>query len=186
MQANAGGKRPIKQTRPRVIVLGGGFGGLEVLKGLSGKGVDVVLVDRTNHHVFQPLLYQVATAALSTVEIAQPIRSIMRGARNVTVRFDEAVGVDLPGRRLLLADGGALRYDMLVSQLLSITTISDTRSGRYMRHDTARKPHGLDHRRSGCGLACPGHRRTRPPASLFGDRHRDRPRASPNISSAAA
>ena len=114
MQANAGAKYPMKPARPQVIVLGGGFGGLTVLKGLSGKEVEVVLVDRSNHHLFQPLLYQVATAALSTSEIAQPIRSIMRGARNVTVRLDEAVGVDLPGRRLLLADGNALRYDMLV------------------------------------------------------------------------
>lgn len=114
MQANAGAKDPMKPARPQVIVLGGGFGGLTVLKGLSGKEVEVVLVDRSNHHLFQPLLYQVATAALSTSEIAQPIRSIMRGARNVTVRLDEAVGVDLPGRRLLLADGNALRYDMLV------------------------------------------------------------------------
>jgi NADH dehydrogenase len=114
MPANAAAESPVKQARPRVIVLGCGFGGLTLLKGLSGKAVEVGCVDRSNHHLFQPLLYQVASAALSTNEIAQPIRSIMRGARNVSVRLDEAVGVDLPGRRLLLAGGGALRYDMLV------------------------------------------------------------------------
>jgi NADH dehydrogenase len=74
----------------------------------------VVLVDRSNHHLFQPLLYQVASAALSTSEIGQPIHSIMRGARNVSVRLDEAIGVDLPGRRFLLAGGNALLYDTLV------------------------------------------------------------------------
>jgi NADH:quinone reductase (non-electrogenic) len=114
MQVNAKAQGPVQHARPRVIVLGGGFGGLTVLKGLSGKNIEVVLVDRNNHHLFQPLLYQVAAAALSMSEIAQPIRAIMRGARNVTVRLDEAVGVDLPGRRLLLADGSALPYDMLV------------------------------------------------------------------------
>jgi NADH dehydrogenase len=114
MQVNAKAQGPVQHARPRVIVLGGGFGGLTVLKGLSGKNIEVVLVDRNNHHLFQPLLYQVAAAALSMSEIAQPIRAIMRGARNVTVRLDEAVGVDLPGRRLLLADGSALPYDILV------------------------------------------------------------------------
>jgi len=114
MRVNPGAGGSVKQARPRVIVLGGGFAGLTVLEGLSGKEVEVMLVDRTNHHLFQPLLYQVATAALSLSEIAQPIRSMMRGARNVTVRLDEAVGVDLPSRRLLLGDGNALQYDMLV------------------------------------------------------------------------
>ena len=102
------------RNRLRVVVLGGGFAGLTLLKSLRNAELELVLVDRRNHHLFQPLLYQVATAALSSTEIAQPTRSIMRGASNVTVRLDEAVGVDLPGQRLLLADGGALHYDILV------------------------------------------------------------------------
>jgi hypothetical protein len=113
-QTRAATRDPVKQTGPRVVVLGGGFGGLSVLKALKGAASEVVLVDRSNHHLFQPLLYQVASAALSTSEIAQPIRSIMRGARNVSVRLDEAIGVDLPGRRLLLAGGNTLLYDTLV------------------------------------------------------------------------
>jgi NADH:ubiquinone reductase (H+-translocating) len=99
---------------PKIVILGGGFAGLTLLKRLSDTAVDLVLVDRRNHHLFQPLLYQVATAALSSTDIAQPIRSILRGAGNVTVRLDEAVGLNLAGRQLLLADGGILAYDILV------------------------------------------------------------------------
>src|SRR5579875_3502547 len=100
--------------KPRVVVVGGGFGGLSLIQGLRRAPVDIVLVDRRNHHLFQPLLYQVATAALSPAEIAQPIRAILRGVPNVTVLLDEAVGVDAVSRRLLLRDGEALEYDFLV------------------------------------------------------------------------
>jgi NADH dehydrogenase len=97
----------------RVVIVGGGFGGLFAARGLKGAPVTVTLVDRQNHHLFQPLLYQVATAGLSSAEIASPIRRILRRQRNATVLMAEARGVDLEGRRLLLADG-ELRYDVLV------------------------------------------------------------------------
>jgi NADH:ubiquinone reductase (H+-translocating) len=102
-----------RTDRPRVLVLGGGFGGLEVAKGLTGRAVDVTLVDRTNHHTFQPLLYQVATTVLSPAQIAAPLRGILGDAANVEVLMAEAVGFDLAGRRVLL-DDGALPYDYLV------------------------------------------------------------------------
>jgi NADH:ubiquinone reductase (H+-translocating) len=103
-----------QHAQPRVVILGGGFGGLTLLEKLQHAPVETVLVDRRNHHLFQPLLYQVATAALSSTEIAQPIRAIMRGAQALTVMLDEAKGIDLAGRRVLLADGQAVPYDMLV------------------------------------------------------------------------
>ena len=98
---------------PHVVVLGGGFGGLWCTRALASAPVRVTLVDRTNHHLFQPLLYQVATAGLSAPDIAAPLRHILRGQRNVTVRMDEATGIDLAARRVQLA-GGTLDYDQLV------------------------------------------------------------------------
>lgn len=100
-------------TRPKVVIVGGGFGGLEAAKALRGVPVDVVLVDRRNHHVFQPLLYQVATAGLSPADIAEPLRRILRDQSNVTVLLGEATSVDLEGKRLVLRDG-ALPYDHLI------------------------------------------------------------------------
>ncbi len=98
---------------PHVVIVGGGFGGLNAAMSLAGAPVRVTLVDRTNHHLFQPLLYQVATAGLSPADIAVPIRSVFSRQRNVRVLLAEASGVDLPGKRLLL-DKGELRYDYLV------------------------------------------------------------------------
>lgn len=102
------------QTKPRVVVVGGGFGGLTLIRKLRRAPVDIILVDRRNHHLFQPLLYQVATAALAGTEIAQPTRSILRDAPNVTVLLDEAIGVQPDHRRLLLRDNKVLAYDVLV------------------------------------------------------------------------
>ena len=76
-------------NRPHVVIVGAGFGGLAAAKRLAGRDVDVTLVDRRNHHVFQPLLYQVATAALSPADIAGPIRAIFSGASNIRVLLDE-------------------------------------------------------------------------------------------------
>src|SRR5215203_698099 len=101
-------------TRPRVVIVGAGFGGLAAAKRLAGKPVDVTVVDRRNHHLFQPLLYQVATAALSPADIAPPIRSIFAGAANVRVLLDEVTGVDPSERRVLLARSGSLDFDWLV------------------------------------------------------------------------
>ena len=82
---------------PRVVIVGGGFGGLYAARALRRAPVQVTLVDRRNHHVFQPLLYQVAMAALSPGDIASPIRWILRRQKNVEVLLAEAVGVDLAG-----------------------------------------------------------------------------------------
>ncbi|MGE0438934.1 MAG: NAD(P)/FAD-dependent oxidoreductase [Gemmatimonadales bacterium] len=101
-------------TRPRVVVLGGGFAGLYLAKTLARKPVDVVVVDRTNHHLFQPLLYQVATAALSDSDITSPIRSVLRNAPNAEVLLGEATAVDLAGRDVALLDGTRLAFDYLV------------------------------------------------------------------------
>jgi NADH dehydrogenase len=98
---------------PHVVIVGGGFGGLYAAFALSGQPVRVTLVDRRNHHLFQPLLYQVATAALSPGDIAQPIRHVLRGSRNVAVVLAEATAVDLSRRRLVLADD-ELSYDYLI------------------------------------------------------------------------
>jgi NADH:ubiquinone reductase (H+-translocating) len=96
-----------------VVVVGGGFGGLYAARALAGQPVAVTLLDRRNHHLFQPLLYQVATAALNPSDIATPLRAILRAAANVTVLLAEVVSVDLSRRRIRLADG-ELGYDALV------------------------------------------------------------------------
>ena len=99
--------------RPRVVVLGGGFGGLAAARGLARAPVDVTLVDRTNHHLFQPLLYQVATAGLSPAEIASPIRRILRRQGNTRVLLGEAVAIDTAAKSIRLADG-EVGWDYLV------------------------------------------------------------------------
>lgn len=100
--------------RPRVLILGGGFGGLAAAKALKRAPADVTLVDRTNHHLFQPLLYQVATAGLAAPSIAAPIRHILRGQRNVTVLMGDVVDIDLAARSVKLAEGGVLGFDHLI------------------------------------------------------------------------
>ena len=99
----------------RVVVVGGGFAGLYAAKSLGhDPEVAVTLVDRRNFHLFQPMLYQVATGALSPGEIAQPLRSILRKQRNTTVILGEAVDLDVERRRVLLSDGGPIEYDSLI------------------------------------------------------------------------
>ncbi|MEO5624798.1 MAG: NAD(P)/FAD-dependent oxidoreductase [Dokdonella sp.] len=100
-------------TDPHVLILGGGFGGLWATRALASAPVRVTLVDRTNHHLFQPLLYQVAMAGLSSPDIAAPLRHILRRQRNVTIRMDEACEIDVQARQVTLAHG-ALDYDYLV------------------------------------------------------------------------
>ncbi len=99
---------------PRVVIIGGGFGGLYAARALAEAPVQVTLVDRRNHHVFQPLLYQVATAALNPSDIAAPIRGVLRQQANARVLLAEAAGIDLPGRIVRLADGDALPFDYLI------------------------------------------------------------------------
>lgn len=98
----------------RLVVIGAGFGGLEVVKGLNGVGLDITLIDKRNHHLFQPLLYQVATTSLATSEIAWPVRQLMRRRKDVTTLLATVTGVDPVGRRVLLQGGDTVPYDTLV------------------------------------------------------------------------
>jgi NADH:ubiquinone reductase (H+-translocating) len=100
--------------RPHVVVVGGGFGGLYAARALKNAPVRVTLVDRRNHHLFQPLLYQVATAALSPADIAVPIRYVVRRQRNAQVRLGDVAAVDAAGRAVVLSSGERLAYDYLV------------------------------------------------------------------------
>jgi NADH:ubiquinone reductase (H+-translocating) len=99
--------------RPRVVVVGGGFGGLHAAQSLAHLPVDVTVVDRRNHHLFQPLLYQVALAVLSPADIAQPIRTTLRHQSNVEVLMDEVVGVDASAQLVSLKSGARIAYDYL-------------------------------------------------------------------------
>lgn len=97
-----------------MVIVGSGFGGLAAAKALKRAPVEVVLVDRTNHHLFQPLLYQVATAALSAADVATAVRTILRDQANATMLMAEVLGVDTMRRELRLRDGPALAYDTLI------------------------------------------------------------------------
>ena len=101
------------EQRPRVVIVGAGFGGLQAAKALARAPADVILVDRQNHHCFQPLLYQVATAALSPADVAWPTRHILNDQRNATVLMEEVSGVDLR-QKLLHTNFGDVAYDYLV------------------------------------------------------------------------
>jgi NADH dehydrogenase len=97
-----------------VVVVGAGFGGLEAVHRLAGAPVRITIVDRRNHHLFQPLLYQVATASLAPSEIAWPIRYLLRRRREVAILLASVEAIDKAGRRVLLDDGSTLGYDTLV------------------------------------------------------------------------
>ena len=122
----------------RVVVVGGGFGGLHAVRALRRAPVQVTLVDRRNFHLFQPLLYQVATGSLSPGEIASPLRGILKRQRNATVHMAEVRDFDLEGRRVLLGrkandtDGGELPYDSLV--------VATGASHAYFGHDEWETP----------------------------------------------
>ncbi|WP_420967198.1 NAD(P)/FAD-dependent oxidoreductase [Bradyrhizobium sp. B120] len=98
----------------RVVIVGAGFGGLEAAFGLAGAPVEITLIDRRNHHLFQPLLYQVATASLATSEIAWPIRYLLRDRPEVTTLFANVCGVDAANKQVQLDDGGSIPYDTLI------------------------------------------------------------------------
>jgi NADH:ubiquinone reductase (H+-translocating) len=102
------------RDRPHVVIVGGGFGGLYCARGLRRSGVRITIIDRRNFHLFQPLLYQVATASLSPADIAVPIRTIVRKQRNTEVWMGEVADVDPAGRTVHLADGVDVSYDYLV------------------------------------------------------------------------
>ena len=99
--------------KPTVVIIGAGFGGLVAAQGLRDVAVDVIVIDRANHHTFQPLLYQVATAGLSAPQIASPIRHILRSQRNVRVLLGDAVAIDADRKRVLLTDG-EVGFDYLI------------------------------------------------------------------------
>src|SRR5262245_40104835 len=98
---------------PRVVIVGAGFGGLSAAKALAGQPFDVTVVDRHNYHLFQPLLYQVATAGLSPADIASPVRNILSNAPNVSVMLGQVSGVDVE-RREVVAEGRRIPFDYLV------------------------------------------------------------------------
>ena len=103
----------LKSPMPHVLIVGAGFGGLYAAKALAGAPVRITVIDRRNHHLFQPLLYQVATAALSPGDIAHPIRAILSRQKNARVLLAEATGVDLKARKVILRDGD-ISYDYLI------------------------------------------------------------------------
>src|SRR5438105_9288306 len=105
---------PANNNKPRIVIVGCGFGGLEAARALRDADVDVTLVDRTNHHLFQPLLYQVATAGLSAPAIAAPVRHLFRTQRNVTSLLGEVTRIDPAAREVHLKEGHVLPYDHLV------------------------------------------------------------------------
>ncbi len=105
---------PKRGPRPHIVIVGGGFGGIYAAKTLAKLPVDITVIDRENYHLFQPLLYQVATAALSAGDIASPIRSILRRFKNVRVVMGEVTSIDKDGKRVTLKEGGDYHYDYLV------------------------------------------------------------------------
>ncbi len=107
-------RSPAPPGAPRVVVVGGGFAGLAAARALAGRPVQVIVVDRRNHHLFQPLLYQVATAALSPGDIAAPIRHVLREQRNAEVFLGDVARVDTAAHVVELSDGTRIRYDLLV------------------------------------------------------------------------
>ncbi len=108
---------PVPKAVPdkkRVLIVGGGFAGIAAARGLKRADVEITLIDRRNHHIFQPLLYQAATAILPPSQVAWPIRQLVRANTQVTTVLSEVTAVDAPARRVHLADGAALAYDTLV------------------------------------------------------------------------
>jgi NADH:ubiquinone reductase (H+-translocating) len=97
-----------------VVIVGAGFGGLAAARGLAGPGIALTLIDKQNHHLFQPLLYQVATAGLSPADIAAPIRAIVKTYPDTNVLLDEVCGIDKIARRVVLASGASVAYDTLI------------------------------------------------------------------------
>ncbi len=112
--------------RQRVVILGGGFGGLSVARKLKNAPVDVTLIDRCNYHLFQPLLYQVATGSLSPANITGPLRQVLKKNKNTTVLLGEAINIDAANRRVILSDG-VVDYDTLV--------VATGSSHQYFGHD---------------------------------------------------
>src|SRR5882757_7810120 len=105
--------KPINKQNPHIVVLGGGFGGLNLAKSLRNAHTKITMIDRQNHHLFQPLLYQVATTTLSSVEIAKPLRSILSDHENIRVELGDVQAVDLKSRTVMMHHH-SVEYDYLV------------------------------------------------------------------------
>lgn len=141
---------PILSGWPRVVIVGAGFGGLRVARGLAGVEADVLILDRHNYHCFQPLLYQVATAGLEPEEIAQPVRRILRGMPNVRFRMASVREIDVENRRLV-TDDGTIPYDYLVlamgstSHYFGLDRLAATAFGlKYLNQAVALRNHLLE------------------------------------------
>src|SRR5476651_1275966 len=113
--------KPINKNNPHIVILGGGFGGLNLAKSLRNANARITLIDRQNHHLFQPLLYQVATASLSSVEIAKPLRSILSDQENITVELGKVEAIDLKTRTIILSDR-SVTYDYLIIAMGGVTS----------------------------------------------------------------
>src|SRR5579863_2742328 len=119
-------------SEPRkVVIVGGGFGGLSAAQHLRSNLVDVTVIDRRNYHLFQPLLYQVATGSLSPGEIASPLRSVLSRQKNTRVLLGEAVDLDIDQRRVILDDGQMVEFDSLI--------VATGSTDSYFGHDDWRK-----------------------------------------------
>jgi NADH:ubiquinone reductase (H+-translocating) len=119
----------------KVIIIGGGFGGLSAAQALKSAPVDVTLIDRRNYHLFQPLLYQVATGSLSPGEVASPLRGVLSRQKNTRVLLGDVEDIDPVAKRVLLADGASFEYDSLIVAAGSQPLITDTTNGRNGRRD---------------------------------------------------
>jgi len=104
----------LTEQLPKIVIVGAGFAGIEVARALGRANIPVTLIDRQNHHLFQPLLYQVATAALSPADIAEPIRKVLRGHPSIEVMLAEVIGIDTTARTVALNNGETIAYDILV------------------------------------------------------------------------
>src|SRR2546430_4724310 len=101
-------------TQPKIVILGGGFGGLNAAKSLRKAVAQITVIDRANHHLFQPLLYQVATATLPPADVAMPIRHILRNQKNTRVILGEVIDIDITQKQVALADANPVAYDYLI------------------------------------------------------------------------
>jgi len=117
-------------AQPRIVIVGGGFGGLAAAKALKNVPAEIILIDRTNHHLFQPLLYQVATSVLSPNQIGFPIRGILRNQKNTTVILGEVTGVDKENKRVFVSDADRLEVPLTYDYLVLATGASHSYFGR--------------------------------------------------------